>query len=222
MEEWKDIKGYEGIYQVSSYGRIKSLPRGKQFGNRYYIMKEKILSYNNNGRGYLQVCLTKDKKSKKKLVHRLVAEAFLRKIEGKEYVNHIDGNKSNNRVDNLEWCTRSENQTHAYKNGLIGKENLSKAHKGKKHHNYGKHLSKETRNKISISNKGKRIGENSPVAKKVKCITTGEIFDTLTEAGKKYNIGNGDICKCCKGKIKYRGRHPITNEPLKWEYYNED
>lgn len=213
MEIWKDIKGYEGIYQVSNYGRVKSLNYNK-------TNREGFMSFNNNGTGYLQVCLTKDKKYKKKLVHRLVAKAFIEKPIDKNYINHIDGNKSNNHVENLEWVTRSENQKHAYANGLIDKEKLSNSHKGEKHHNYGKHLSDETKIKISNSNKGKQAGKNNPRSRKVICITTGEIFDTLTAAAQKYNINNGDICSCCKGKIKYRGKHPITGEKLIWRYYN--
>ena len=213
-EIWKDIQGYEGMYQVSSHGRVRSLNYNK-------TGLEGIMSFNDNGTGYLQVYLTKNKKSKKVLVHRLVAMTFIDKIEGKNFVNHIDGNKTNNHVENLEWCTKSENQQHAYDTGLISKEKLSRAHAGNKHHNYGKHLNEETRRKISNSNKGKQVGKANPRARKVICITTGEIFDTLTEAAKKYKISNGDIGKCCKGEIKYRGKHPVTNEPLVWRYYNE-
>ena len=213
-EIWKDIQGYEGMYQVSSHGRVKSLNYNK-------TGLEGILNPNNNGKGYLQVYLTKNKKSKKVLIHRLVAQAFLYKPTDKNYVNHKDGNKSNNNVNNLEWCTRSENQQHAFDTGLINKTKLSNAHKGENHWNYGKHWNKEARRKISNSNKGKLAGKVNPKARKVICVTTGEIFDTLTEAARKYKIGNGDIVKCCQGKIKYRGKHPITNEPLVWRYYNE-
>ena len=214
MEIWKDIQGYEGIYQVSSHGRVKSLNYNK-------TGLEGILNPNNNGKGYLQVYLTKNKKSKKVLIHRLVAQAFLYKPIDKNYVNHKDGNKSNNNVNNLEWCTRSENQQHAFDTGLINKTKLSDTHKGERHWNYGKHWNKEAKDKMSKAHKGKQTGKNNPRARKVICITTGEVFDTLTEASLKYKIGNGDIVKCCKKQIKYRGKHPITNEPLVWRYYDE-
>ena len=101
MEEiWKDIKGYEGLYQVSNLGRVKS------FHGR--TEKEKILQPNNKSK-YSQLLLVKDKKRKIAHVHRLVAEAFIPNTENKPQVNHKDENRKNNRVDNLEWCDCSYN-----------------------------------------------------------------------------------------------------------------
>ena len=102
MEQWKDIEGYEGIYQISSHGRVKSFKNGK-----IKILKSRI-----NDKGYNTTCLRKDGKSKYKLVHRLVAEAFIPNIDSKPYINHIDGNKLNNNINNLEWVTPSENTLH--------------------------------------------------------------------------------------------------------------
>ena len=113
-EIWKDIQGYEGQYQVSNYGRIKSLSRKISNGTGYYISKEKILKGHVNTKGYIQVEL----QGKPLLVHRLVAEAFIENPYDKPQVNHIDGDKSNNMTTNLEWVTNGENQIHAYKNGL--------------------------------------------------------------------------------------------------------
>lgn len=111
IETWKQIKGYEGLYAVSNLGRVRSfdrvVDRGK-FG--LHLHKGKIFSPTNNGTGYLIVGLKgTDRKRKNHYVHRLVADAFLPNDEKKEQVNHLDRNRSNNRVDNLEWVTCSEN-----------------------------------------------------------------------------------------------------------------
>ena len=118
MEIWKDIKGYEGIYQVSNLGRVKSLARVvvKAYGKEHNL-KERIKKSNLNHLGYEILRLHKDAVGKTYAVHRLVAEAFLNKENGLE-VNHIDGVKTNNKVSNLEYCTRSQNVQHAYDNGL--------------------------------------------------------------------------------------------------------
>ena len=109
FEEWRDVEGYEGLYQVSNMGRIRSLRYG-----RTYIVKNQ-----HNDRGYCYISLHKNGKGKHYFVHILVAKAFIANPEGKKQVNHIDANKSNNCVENLEWVTQEENLQHAYKNGLI-------------------------------------------------------------------------------------------------------
>ena len=119
MEEiWKDIKGYEGLYQVSNFGNVKSLDRyiiNKNGDKQYFPGKYLNQGISDN---YLKVILSKNNKQRTFRVHILVARTFIPNPENKPEVNHIDGNKSNNRVDNLEWNTRSENELHAYKNGL--------------------------------------------------------------------------------------------------------
>lgn len=114
-EIWKDIVGYEGLYQVSNLGRVKSLPR---FDRKGRFHSEKIKSQVNNGNGYMIVNLKHNGKQQMRTVHRLVAEHFISNDLELPEVNHIDGNKSNNIVTNLEWCTRSENVKHAVDNGL--------------------------------------------------------------------------------------------------------
>ena len=104
--EWKPIAGYEGIYEISDNGEIKSL------------IKNRLLKPCIHKKGYLVVTLTKGNVHKHYYVHRLVAQAFIPNTDNKEQVNHIDGNKHNNYVENLEWCNNTENRTHAYKNGL--------------------------------------------------------------------------------------------------------
>lgn len=103
-EKWKFIKGYEDLYEVSNFGRIR---------NRKFVMKV----YTDKA-GYIYVALSKNKVSKKYKVHRLVAGAFIRPPKLKEQVNHKSGVKCDNYVTNLEWVSAKENQVHAYKNGL--------------------------------------------------------------------------------------------------------
>jgi hypothetical protein len=111
VEEWKDILGFEELYQVSNLGNVKGLKRGKLLkfgGDRYHIV-----SLNNCSR-------------KSMLVHRLVAFAFIPNPENKPWINHKDGNRYNNAASNLEWCTHSENIKHAFLTGLIPKPTGSK------------------------------------------------------------------------------------------------
>ena len=106
-EIWKDISGYDGDYQVSNMGRVKSL----RFG------KERLLKPGSSN-GYFHVVLFKNKKQKNIKVHRLVAQAFIKNPQGKRTINHINGIKTDNRLSNLEWATQSENLKHAFANGL--------------------------------------------------------------------------------------------------------
>lgn len=117
QEFFKDIPNYEGIYQVSNLGNVKSLDR-KIYSNGkfHYTQKEKFLKHCKTNNGYLYVVLYKSLKQKHFNIHRLVAESFL--LNKNQCVNHIDGNKLNNNISNLEWVTNSENHIHAYENGL--------------------------------------------------------------------------------------------------------
>jgi hypothetical protein len=116
MEIWKPIEGYETLYEVSNYGRVKSKERFTT-GKRNRKLPSKILKpFENNG--YLRVSLCKDGKSRDIRVHRLVAIAFIENHQNKPYINHKDGNPGNNHFTNLEWCTQKENIRHAYKTGL--------------------------------------------------------------------------------------------------------
>lgn len=121
MEEvWKDVEGYEGLYQVSNLGRVKSLT--------HYITKEnckprevkgKILTpFFDRPKGYLSVSLSKNNKIKLQRIHRLVAQAFIPNPDNLIQINHKDGNKTNNNVENLEWCSCKDNIRHAWENKL--------------------------------------------------------------------------------------------------------
>lgn len=114
-EIWKDIKNYEGKYQVSNLGRVKSLKRYKENYSKLQLVPEKILAQADNGNGYKFVSLWKDSKQKMYYIHRLVAETFIPNEHDLKQVNHKDGIKNNNSILNLEWCSCSENQKHAYK-----------------------------------------------------------------------------------------------------------
>lgn len=114
MEKWKNIRGYEGHYQVSNLGRVKSLSRISMHSTgSEMVLKEKILKTFGN-KGYINCKLYADNIGKTMSVHRLVANSFIENPKEKLEVNHINGIKNDNRLENLEWCTRSENLKHAY------------------------------------------------------------------------------------------------------------
>lgn len=121
-EIWKPVVGYENRYQVSNLGNIKSLNyRGTSVPGLLKPVKLKL--------GYLQISTWADGKQYNATIHRLVAEAFIPNPENKPCINHIDGNKLNNRVENLEWCTDSENKVHSYREIKSDKVRYKK-HKG--------------------------------------------------------------------------------------------
>ena len=178
-EEWRDIKGYEGLYQVSNLGRVKSL-------NYKHTNREKILKDSTNKNGYKNVNLYLEGVLRRFLIHRLVAEAFIENPNNYPKVNHKDENKENNKANNLEWCTQKYNI------------------------NYG---TRTQRHSESIK------GSRHPKSRKVQCITTGRKFNCIKEAGEYYYIKSHDhITKCCQGKCKSCGKHPVTGEKLIWKY----
>lgn len=117
-EYYANLKGYENIYKISCYGTIIN------------VKTHRILTPKYDKYGYLKVGLTKDGKQKYKFIHRLVAETFIPNPDNYPIVNHINGDKTNNHIDNLEWCTQQYNIKHAYRNGL--KKGVSAEHKGSK------------------------------------------------------------------------------------------
>lgn len=108
-----DIKNYENLYQISNKGRIKSKYSVIDKNNGIRHKKEKLISFGNNGNGYLFVYLWKNNKSKRFYVHRLVAQHFISNPNNYPQVNHIDKNRSNNNVENLEWCTDKYNKIYS-------------------------------------------------------------------------------------------------------------
>ena len=192
-EIWKDIViekngiiyDYTGLYKVSNYGRVMSYDRIDSKGKKQKGIMMKIIL---NKNGYTTVGLSKCGKTKIFRVHRLVATAFIKNDNPleKTEVNHIDFNKMNNRVDNLEWCTRSENINHSYN---------SNEEKGEKY-----------RNKIKEQRQGKPM-----YTIKVRCVETGQIFNSIKEASEWCGVGRSHIGSCCKGKRKTCGGYH-------WEY----
>ena len=130
MEIWKSIEGYEGLYEVSNLGNVKSLERqvlGK-LASYTRSVKERILKLKTSKYGYLEVSLHKEGKLSTKRVNRLVAIAFINNVNNYPQVNHIDGNKLNNHIDNLEWVTCKKNINHAVESGLTNQSNDKNNH----------------------------------------------------------------------------------------------
>lgn len=150
---WKDIAGFEGLYQVSNYGEVKALERLVENNGGLQKKHERILKQNRSNKTHCTVVLCKDGKMYPKLVHRLVALAFIPNPENKPVVDHIDTNPQNNRVDNLRWVTTQENCMNP-----ITRINNSKSKMG--HQYYGRPLTVDERKKISDANKGKKYDDD--------------------------------------------------------------
>ena len=127
MEQWKPVKGFEGWYEISDLGNIRSIDRvidhkrDKTWDKpKVQINKGKMLTPQKNNKGYSYIMLYRNSKHYKRYIHRLVAEAFLPEpLKSYRVVNHIDGNPQNNAVGNLEWCTQKQNMNHAFDNGFV-------------------------------------------------------------------------------------------------------
>lgn len=200
MEEiWVDIKGYEGLYQVSNQGRVKSL----DYNNTGEV---KTLKLNKTGNGYLQVNL----KGKILLVHRLVAESFIPNPDNKPCVDHINTIRDDNRVENLRWVTPKENM-----NNELTKDKF----KGENNHFYGKRHTEETKDKMrkpKSDSHRRHLSEARSIKivqldKDMRLINT---FNSSKEASEILGFDQGHINKCCNGKRK-------THKGYKWMYYED-
>lgn len=172
VEEWKDIPGYEGAYQISSLGRVKCLERVYYCGDKCSRrVQEEIILKPTSVKGYVRLALSKNGKRKSFLVHRLVAESFILIPDSLEHligtrklqVNHKDENLLNNAVDNLEWCTASYNVNYGARNEKMASKNRN----GKK-------------------------------SKPVLCVETGEVFPSQAEVERKFGFLQSCISACCK------------------------
>ena len=181
MEVWKTVIVNGEIYNnymVSNLGNVKSLKFGK----------EKMLRLRKDKGNYLYVDLCKNGKPKKYLVHRLVAEAFLTKIPGKDFVDHINGIRDDNRIDNLRWCSQAENNNFDL---------------------YRKH-----RSETSVWKGKTGVLHNS--SKAVLCIELNRIFGSIAEAERELGINHTSISMCCLGKRNSAGK--LNGEKLHWRY----
>ena len=169
-EIWKDIPNYEGLYQISDTGRIKSLKRN-------------IILKPSTNKNYFKIILCKNGSKKTYFIHRLVAIAFISNPKNLLEVNHIDGNKLNNNVNNLEWCTRKENVEHSIRNGLVIK-------------NKGLLLTKDELYK-------KYIIEKKSVAQIVKDYNYKYSISTINRALKRNNIKIRSYKESAENKTNY-------------------
>ena len=177
MENWKDIENYEGLYQVSNLGRVRSLERDVYFPNgTIHRIKEKILVPGLNNDGYANVNLCKNGKKKNIKVHRLVAEAFIPNPENKSQINHKNEVKTDNSVENLEWCDCRYNI------------------------NFGTRIErqKQTFKDNCKSGKIKRV-------KKVFCVELNKTFDYAKSAEEELGVCEKSIGKACRGERKTAG-----------------
>lgn len=117
-EIWKPVKGFEGLYECSSLGMFRAPEKVENTTRRNCVRKAKMLKTIHESNGYLQIRLRSNGKEKAHLSHRLIATTFIPLVDGKNFVNHINGIKDDNRVENLEWVTKSENCIHSFKIGL--------------------------------------------------------------------------------------------------------
>ena len=180
-EIWKPVRNYEGKYMVSNTGEVKSL-------NYRRTGKERILKGVDYGEGYLYVSLWKDGKVKQCRINRLVAQAFIPNPNNLPEVNHKNEDKTDNRVENLEWCSKSHNVNHGTRN-----KRAAEKLKGKKH-------SEEHNKKI-----GKKLSK--PVFSVDKESGLIMWWQSAMEASRQTGIAQSNITLCCQGKVKSAGGH---------------
>lgn len=200
-EIWKDIERYEDKYQISNKGNVKVIK--KWIGNKYcskYKKCDKIIHPVKDSAGYYCVSLWKKSKSKTHRIHVEVAKAFIPNPNNYPVINHIDGNKTNNYVNNLEWCTYKHNSQEAMELGLL-KPNYIGIMKGK----FGKQ-----------HNKSKKVKQINKYTNEIIAV-----FDGINEAHRQTGINSGNISACCRKQINFKNGKKWTTKTAggyKWEF----
>ena len=193
IEVWKNIQGYEELYQVSNLGRVRSLDKKvKCRGGKYRLMKGQIIRPIHSGANYSAVNLYKNKHHHMQYVHRLVAEAFIPNPNGHLEINHKDENKGNNNVSNLEWCNRTYNNNYGTHNARTSETRKSNSRYARQSIKNGQKQSKPV---IQLTLEGKVIAEYSSTA----------------EAGRQNGFKKCAIANCCCGRQK-------TSYGFVWKY----
>lgn len=189
-ETWAPVVGYEGLYEISTLGRIRSLSRRRSGrthnskGEFFFYTTPKLLTPKLGSAGYMQVGLSKNGKAKTCHMHRMMAEAFIQNTNNYAQVNHIDGNKANFALENLEWCTPSQNGKHAY--NVLGRIPA-------------------TRGKV-----GKDAHSSRAVVQKTLSGDVVAVWGSGMDAVRA-GFDSGRICRCCKGESR-------THKGYRWEY----
>lgn len=206
---WRDIEGYEGVYQVSNLGQVKNL-------NYNHTNKERIKKLSKDKDGYLFVGLYKNKRNSNYRVHRLVAQAFINNINKKPCVDHINTIKQDNHVWNLRWVTNKENTNNPITLKRIRerecteetRQKIREINSGESNYWYGKHLSEEHKNKISKGGIGKHSGWEHPKSKGIYCEELQEARPSSKQWAKELGISSAGIVQCCNGNFKqFKGYH---------------
>lgn len=203
-EIWQQIKGFEGFYSVSNKGNVKHDKTTKGIGTGNYAREEHFIKHRINNKGYAIVDLYKGNKRSQLLVHRLVANAFLPNPNNLPQVNHINGNKNDNRVQNLEWCTQEQNMLHAFKIGLAKPSDKQKR-------------------AIAETNKAKR---KAVVFKQGSNV---QVFESISKASKETGLSISTISRYCRGiragniysKWSFYNSEQVTRPPKNYIYVEE-